>query len=107
MENLSSFDRKVIAFYTMLTNAYLDEESRNEVPEVLELKHGCDLNEDVVAMIGAIRLFVEKVCPESVQDKDFIDFTYMINRLVVQHVHNDKLMDFLGECDDCELEEEE
>lgn len=108
MRNLSSFDRKVVAFYTMLINAYLDEESRNEVPEVLDLKHGCDLNEDVTAMLGAIRLFVEKVSPESVKGKDFIDFTYMLNRLVIQHVYADRPVDLLEEDDDeCEPDEDE
>lgn len=108
MQNLSSFDRKVIAFYTMLTNAYLDEDDRNEIPEVLELKHGCDLNEDVTAMLGAIRLFVEKVSPESVKGKDFIDFTYMLNRLAIQHVYQDQPVDLLEEDDDeDEFDEEE
>ncbi len=99
MGDLNPFERKVYAFYTMLLNAYRDEEDVEPAMPKLSMKPGGDLTEDLTAMMFAIRLFCEQFCPETVKDMDMIDFSYMFNRLAIQHTFSNAMdkVDILGE----------
>ena len=47
------------------------------------LKLGKSLNEDLTAMLLAMTIFVQEV---SNWDGDLLEFTYMLNKLVFQHL---------------------
>lgn len=90
---MTVFEKKVLTFYTMLCNAYRDEEDYEPAVEKLTLKNGGDMNGTLVAMLTAVKLFCDQTCPQVSENGDLIDFTYLLNRLAIQHCFSDEIQD--------------
>lgn len=99
MVDMKPFERKAFTFYTMILNAYCDEEDMTPAEPKLKLQTGGDLTEDISAMLMAMMLFCEQCSPETVEDMDIIGFTHLLNRVAIQHVFEDAMdkVDVLGE----------
>lgn len=97
MVDMKPFERKAFTFYTMILNAYRDEEDMT--PAVPKLRLGDDATEDITAMMMAMMLFCKQVAPETVEDMDVIGFTHLLNRVAIQYVFEDAMdkVDVLGE----------
>ena len=76
-----TFEEKVINFIAVFINAYRDEENREPVQK-MELNDD-NLTEDFTAMIYASHTIFNEVTGQEV---DIIDFTHVLNKLVVQHL---------------------
>lgn len=81
---MERFKEKVVAFSSLLCNAYRSEE-KQEIPTP-RLTLGEDMNEDLIAMIAAMKIFCDRVCPQ-IADEDLIGFTYILNRMAIQHCY--------------------
>ena len=89
---MNTLEEKVGVFYTLLTNAYRDEEQRAEVPKLtLNLTGVGDFTEDFTAMLLAMELIYEAVCPQTAKDMDLIGFTHALNRLAIQFCFGDQI----------------
>lgn len=86
-ESLGKFEKSVLVYYQMLTNAFMDEEDYEVAYERVRLNQSTNLNEEIVAMVAAIKIFCEKVNPELFEHDDLLGFTHTLNRLVVQHAY--------------------
>lgn len=82
---MSDYEKKVLTFYTMLANAYRDPEDMEEAVEKLTLCKGCDFGDDIAAMLSAMMLLVDRLCPGTTKDMDLIEFTHFLNRIAIQH----------------------
>lgn len=82
---MDSFEKKALIFYTMICNAYRDEDDQEPPIEKLSLKNGGDLNEDLTAMLAAVKLFCDNLCPQLSAEQDMIGFTHLLNRLAIQY----------------------
>lgn len=80
---MDSFDQKALIFLTMLTNAYRDEEER-EQPCPLDLPDDGDFTEDFTAILGAFFLFYQHIFPDAAKEMDLIRFTHFLNSLAIQ-----------------------
>ena len=80
-----TFDEKVINFIAAFINAYRDEENREPVQK-MQLNDD-NLTEDFTAMVYALNMFFDEVTGQQV---DIIDFTHVLNKLVVQHLLEQK-----------------
>ena len=76
-----TFEEKVINFIAVFINAYRGEENREPVQK-MELNDD-NLTEDFTAMVYALNMFFDEVTGQQV---DIIDFTHVLNKLVVQHL---------------------
>ena len=76
-----TFNEKVINFIAVFINVYRDEENREPVQK-MELNDD-NLTEDFTAMMYALHTFFNEVTRQGV---DVIDFTHVLNKLVVQHL---------------------
>lgn len=79
-----TFEEKVINFIAVLINAYRDEENREPVQK-MELTD--NVAKDFTAMAYALNMFFNEVTGQEV---DVFDFTHVINKLVVQHLLEQK-----------------
>ena len=75
---------KVLTFYTAIANAYRSEENREPI-EKIELSE--DVTEDFTSIVYALNVFFDKLTG---QDIDIIDFTHVLNKLVVQNLIENK-----------------
>lgn len=75
-----TFDEKVINFIAVFINVYRDKENQEQVQK-MELNDD-NLTEDFTAMMYALHTFFNEVTGQEV---DIIDFTHVLNKLVVQH----------------------
>ena len=82
---MNDFERKVLTFYTMIANAYREQENMEQAVEKLVLRDGYDLNDDIAAMLSAMMIFVDKLVPNITEDMDLIGFTHFLNRVAIQH----------------------
>ena len=82
---MNDFEKKVLTFYTMLANAYREPEDMEEAVEKLTLCDGYDLNGDIAAMLSAMMILVDRLCPNITKDMDLVDFTHFLNRIAIQH----------------------
>lgn len=90
---MTGFEKKVLTFYTILCNAYRDEEDYEPAVEKQTLKNGGDMNETLTAMLTAVKLLCDRAYPQVSEDGDLIDFTYLLNRLAIQHCFSDEIQD--------------
>ena len=74
---MKNLEEKARQFLVALLDVYRGKEKR----ELLKL--GKSLNEDLTAMLLAMTIFVQEV---SNWDGDLLEFTYMLNKLVFQHL---------------------
>ena len=79
---MDKLEDKVTRFACALSDVYLDEEERN-LCTFDKLEVGDDLTEDVTAMLLAMVVMCQKMTDF---DGDLIDFTHMLNKLVLQHI---------------------
>ena len=86
MADLKPFERKAYTFYTMLLNAYRDEDDVEPPMPKLDMQPGADIVDDLAAMTSAMLLFCSQVTPETVENMDLIGFTHLLNRVAIQHV---------------------
>jgi len=80
----TQFEQKAYVFYTMLNNAYRDEEDMLPALPKLSLELGGDLTEDLTAMMMAMLLFCKHHAPDAVKNIDTIGFSHFLNRLAIQ-----------------------
>lgn len=76
-----TFEEKVINFIAVFINVYRDMENQEQVQK-MELNDD-NLTEDFTAMIYALHTIFNEVTG---QEFDIIDFTHVLNKLVVQHL---------------------
>lgn len=91
MADLKPFERKVYTFYTMILNAYREEEDMEPAVPKLNLQPGGDFTEDMSAMLMGMMLFCKQCSPETVENMDLIGFTHLLNRVAIQHVFEDAM----------------
>lgn len=80
-----TFNEKIINFMEAIKNAYRSEENQVSLQK-MQLNDD-NLTEDFVALVYALNMFFNKVTG---QDIDVIDFTHLMNKLVVQHLLEQK-----------------
>lgn len=80
-----TFNEKVLNFITAFINTYRDEENQEPLQK-MELNND-SLTENFTAMVYALNLFFDKVTGQTI---DIIDFTHLLNKLVVQHLLEQK-----------------
>lgn len=90
---MSSFEKKTLTFYTMLCNAFRDEEDYEIAVEKLSLKNGDDAIEILTAMMAAMKVLCDRICPKLSENGDLIDFTHLLNKLAIQHCFSDQIHD--------------
>lgn len=79
---MEKLEDKVTRFVCALSDVYRSEEDR-ELYAFDKLEVGDDLTEDVTAMLLAMVVMCQKMTDF---DGDLIDFTHMLNKLVLQHI---------------------
>ena len=79
---MNTTQEKAMHFLTAFADVYRDEENR-ELEAFSKMEFSDDFTEDVTAMLLAMKVFVGRITGD---DGDIIDFTYMLNKLVVQYV---------------------
>lgn len=79
-----TLNEKIINFIMAIGNAYRDEENRVHIQQM-----GLDnnLTEDFTAIVFALKMFFEQTTGQEI---DIIDFTHLLNKLVVQHLIESK-----------------
>lgn len=87
------FEKKTLTFYTMLLNAFRYEEDYETAVEKLSLKNGDDAIETLTAMLAAMKVLCDRICPKLSENGDLIDFTHLLNRLAIQHCFSDEIRD--------------
>lgn len=90
---MDSFEKKTLTFYTMLCNAFRDEEDYETAIEKLSLNIGDDVLENLTAMLVAMKILCDRICPKLSESGDLIDFTHILNRLAIQHCYSEQIPD--------------
>lgn len=90
---MNGFEKKTLTFYTMLCNAFRDEEDYEPAVEKLSLKIGDDVLENLTAMLAAMKILCDRICPKLSENGDLIDFTHLLNRLAIQHCFSEQIPD--------------
>ena len=76
-----TLNEKIINFMEAIKNAYRTE--KNQVPlQKMQLTND-NLTEDFTAMVYALNMFFSEVTGQEI---DIIDFTHLLNKLVVQNL---------------------
>lgn len=83
-----ALNEKIINFMQAIKNAYRDEE--NQVPLQKMQLNDDNLTEDIVAIVCALNMFMREVTE---QELDIIDFTNLLNKVVVQYLLKQKEVD--------------
>ncbi len=81
---MTKIEEKATHFLTALLDVYRDEE-RRKLDAFTAIKFSDDVAEDFTAMLIAMKLVFDKV---SGTDGDLLDFTYVLNKLAIQHIMN-------------------
>lgn len=85
---MSDFENKILCFLTALQDIYRDSEERESIDlPKLELKES-ELTEDFTAMFYAMFLLYQRITGDD--ERDALGFTHLCNRLVFQHIVEDK-----------------
>lgn len=84
------FNNKILIFLTSITNAYRSEENQEHTQQMALDNE--NLTEDFTAMVFALNMFFNKVTG---QDIDVIDFTHLMNKLVFQHLMDERNEDII------------
>ena len=79
-----TLNEKIINFIMAIGNAYRDEESRVHIQQ---MKLDDNLTEDFTAIVFALKMFFKQTTGQEI---DIIDFTHLLNKLVVQHLIESK-----------------
>lgn len=82
--DLNREEKKTLAYYQMLCNAFREPDDYEPAVEKLELKD-FQPNDEIVAMVSAIRLFLDVVSKGKLVVDDLLEMTYVINRAVVEN----------------------
>lgn len=90
---MDGFEKKTLTFYTMLCNAFRDEEDYETAIEKLSLNIGDDVLENLTAMLVAMKILCDRICPKLSENGDLIDFTHLLNRLAIQHCFSEQIPD--------------
>ena len=80
-----TLNEKIINFMEAIKNAYRSEE--NQVPLQKMQLNDDNLTEDFVAIVYALNIFMREVTE---QEFDIVDFTNLLNKLVVQYLLSQK-----------------
>lgn len=80
-----TLNEKIINFMEAIKNAYRSEENQVSLQK-MQLNDD-NLTEDFVAIAYALNMFMREVTE---QEFDIIDFTNLLNKLVVQHLLEQK-----------------
>lgn len=81
----TQFEQKAYVFYTMLSNAYRDEQDMLPALPKLNMEMDGDLAEDLTAMMMGMLLFCKQHASDAVKNTDVIGFSHILNRLAIQH----------------------
>lgn len=80
--NKNRLEEKAVLFITALHNVYVPEENRDPF---ISLETSDEMNEDLLAMLMAMKTIACSMC-NGLENYDLIDFTHVMNKLVVQHL---------------------
>ena len=80
-----TLNEKIINFMEAIKNAYRSEENQVSLRK-MQLNDD-NLTEDVVAIVYALNMFMREVTE---QEFDVVDFTHLLNKLMVQHLLEQK-----------------
>ncbi len=80
-----TLNEKIINFMEAIKNAYRSEENQVSLQK-MQLNDD-NLTEDIVAIVYALNMFMREVTE---QEFDIIDFTYLLNKVAVQHLLEQK-----------------
>ena len=83
-----TLNEKIMNFITTITNAYRAEENQEPVQK-MQLTND-SLTEDFTAMVYALHTFFNEVTGQGI---DIIDFTHLLNKLVVQNLLENREVD--------------
>ena len=83
-----TFEQKVFNFIAVFINAYRAEENQEPVQK-MQLTND-NLTEDFTAMVYALNMFFNEVTGQGI---DIIDFTHLLNKLVVQNLLENREVD--------------
>lgn len=83
-----TLNEKIINFMEAIKNAYRSEENQVSLQK-MQLNDN-NLTEDFVAIVYALNMFMREVTE---QEFDIIDFTNLLNKLVAQHLLEQKEVD--------------
>lgn len=83
-----TLNEKIMNFIAIIINAYRAEENQEPVQK-MQLTND-NLTEDFTAMVYALNMFFDEVTGQEI---DIIDFTHLLNKLVVQHLLEQKEVD--------------
>ena len=98
---MSDFEKKVLVFLRMFHTPYrnfnqLAEESSLPEPQLM-LTNGSDFTEDLMAMLVAMKVFCDKVCPQIAVNEDLVGFTHILNRIAIQYAFDNSKKEFKGD----------
>ncbi len=75
-------ENKALAFLSAISNAYKEEEEREDFPKIeINMK---DITGDLTAMLMALFMTYRNLTGD--EEKDIVGFTYLLNRLAIQYV---------------------
>lgn len=80
-----TLNEKIINFMESIKNAYRTEENQVSLQK-MQLNDD-NLTEDIVAIVYALNMFMREVTEQAF---DIVDFTTLLNKVVVQHLLNQK-----------------
>ena len=80
-----TLNEKIMNFIAAIINVYRDEENQEPVQKMHLNDDG--LTEDFTAMVYALNMFMREVTE---QEFDIVDFTNLLNKLVVQYLLEQK-----------------
>lgn len=83
-----TLNEKIINFMEAIKNAYRSEENQVSLQK-MQLNDD-NLTEDFVAIVYALNMFMREVTE---QEFDIVDFTNLLNKLVVQYLLEQKEVD--------------
>ncbi len=83
-----TLNEKIINFMEAIKNAYRSEENQVSLQK-MQLNDD-NLTEDFVAIVYALNIFMREVTE---QEFDIVDFTNLLNKLVVQYLLQQKEID--------------
>lgn len=98
---MSDFEKKVLVFLRMFRTPYrnfIQPAGESSLPEPqLTLTNGSNFTEDLMAILVAMKVFCDKVCPQIAVSEDLVGFTHILNRIAIQHTFDGSKKEFKGD----------
>lgn len=92
-ERTPEMERDVRIFYEAIANVFREPEDRVEIAETLHVHVGGDLLGILTAIQLASFRLAGRLAKETFCDMDVIDWSHMVNRMMIQHIFKDRIPD--------------